>query len=75
MAQVGYWFSRPQSAGGAQSSVKLGRFSGQPARTNRLLFGVPTVPPGATSRSDPILLLCSSFERVRGRINERKENL
>eukprot|EP00984_Skeletonema_dohrnii_P022582 scaffold11690_cov50-Skeletonema_dohrnii-CCMP3373.AAC.1 len=37
--------------------ISGGRFSCQPARTNRLLFGVPTVPPGATSRSDPIITL------------------
>eukprot|EP00984_Skeletonema_dohrnii_P035145 scaffold34623_cov78-Skeletonema_dohrnii-CCMP3373.AAC.2 len=39
MAQVGYWFARSQSAGGAQSSVKLGggRFSDQPTALARTI--------------------------------------
>eukprot|EP00984_Skeletonema_dohrnii_P025996 scaffold15239_cov120-Skeletonema_dohrnii-CCMP3373.AAC.1 len=80
MAQVGYWFARPQSAGGAK--VAGGRFSDQPTARARpyntkihtksrehctyqpSTFWRANCPPGATSRSDPIIRSSCLFLKV-----------
>eukprot|EP00984_Skeletonema_dohrnii_P002652 scaffold914_cov103-Skeletonema_dohrnii-CCMP3373.AAC.6 len=68
MAQVGYWFARSQSAGGAQSSVKLGggRFSDQPAVLART---IPKYTPRAENTVRTNRLLFGVPTALRGQLH------